>query len=567
MDDIINHLLKEARVDFAWKLVEVYSKQPRCFPDDVQYAAEKLVVHLKELGLSPTVNNPELYLGIPLKAQIHIDGQVIEAKAGALSPSINLKSTQLFYLPARQVDQRIHSSNPDDHFERQFSSDDEAMKQVKGKIIVTEGLSNPARTQILERWGAVGVIVINPGEKSHWGANSTVWGSPAKNQLKQLPKIASIAVPVGMKKELLRAESEHRPVDFIVEMRNGWFKQPVVSVEIRGYEKTEDYILLHGHYDSWDVGVGDNATGNGLMLEIARLFGKHEGNFRRSLRIIWWPGHSAGRYAGSTWYADHFAIDLLRNCIAHVNCDSPGCRGATSYESIRGMSEFSLLIKEAVNDLFNQKCKIGRVGRSGDYSFNNIGISGCMLTSSMTPQLERQRNGWYSVGGCGGSPVWHTEDDVMRIADEDVLFNDIRLYAFIIGRLVNDRVLPIDLRTSLEDNKDYIFKKLNLIKKPFKVEEILECISLLERRLDDLYRTKEKNPEVFNQKIKYLSRYIVRIGYAEGDIFDQDPARFLPQTPLIPDQLDNNKSAAILIQRNLNRLHYNLIQAIQLVDS
>ena len=42
---------------------------------------------------------------------------------------------------------------------------------------------------------------------------------------------------------------------------------------------------------------------------------------------------------GSTWFADHFAIDLYENCIAQINCDSPGCRWATSIENITWMNE------------------------------------------------------------------------------------------------------------------------------------------------------------------------------------------------------------------------------------
>ena len=66
-------------------------------------------------------------------------------------------------------------------------------------------------------------------------------------------------------------------------------------------------MLVHGHYDSWDVGVGDNATGDATLLEIARVLWKNREKLKRSVRIAWWPGHSTGRYAGSTWFADTFA--------------------------------------------------------------------------------------------------------------------------------------------------------------------------------------------------------------------------------------------------------------------
>jgi len=39
---------------------------------------------------------------------------------------------------------------------------------------------------------------------------------------------------------------------------------------------------------------------------------REEGALRRSVKIAWWPGHSTGRYAGSTWFTDAFALDLDR---------------------------------------------------------------------------------------------------------------------------------------------------------------------------------------------------------------------------------------------------------------
>ena len=122
-------------------------------------------------------------------------------------------------------------------------------------------------------------------------------------------------------------------------MEEGWYRQPLPVVEIKGREEPEKFVLLHGHYDSWDVGVGDNATGDATLLEIARVLWAHRDQLRRSVRIAWWPGHSTGRYAGSTWFADRFAIDLDENCVAQINCDSPGCRWASEFKDISWMSE------------------------------------------------------------------------------------------------------------------------------------------------------------------------------------------------------------------------------------
>jgi hypothetical protein len=147
------------------------------------------------------------------------------------------------------------------------------------------------------------------------------------------------------------------------------------------------------------------------MLEIARVLSQHRDKLARSVRIAWWPGHSTGRYAGSTWFADAFAIDLEENCVAQVNCDSPGCRWATEFIDLSRMSETDTFISEVIREVANKKAVGERPHRAGDYSFNNIGISSYfMLSSTMTPE-KRTELGYYAVGGCGGNIAWHTEND------------------------------------------------------------------------------------------------------------------------------------------------------------
>jgi hypothetical protein len=43
----------------------------------------------------------------------------------------------------------------------------------------------------------------------------------------------------------------------------GWRRIPVLLAEIAGTRAPDEFVLLHGHLDSWHVGVGDNATGAG----------------------------------------------------------------------------------------------------------------------------------------------------------------------------------------------------------------------------------------------------------------------------------------------------------------
>ncbi|PYT13023.1 MAG: peptidase M28, partial [Acidobacteria bacterium] len=143
------------------------------------------------------------------------------------------------------------------------------------------------------------------------------------------------------------------------------------------------------------------ATGDAALLELARVFTRNRGKLRRSLRVCWWPGHSHGRYAGSTWFADEFAMDLRRNCIAQLNIDSPGCRDATEYmEDVMWMQEADGFCKGVIRSVTGKYSRGKRPLRAGDYSFNQIGLTGFfMLLSNIPPAVRKQKGYNYIVGG------------------------------------------------------------------------------------------------------------------------------------------------------------------------
>jgi len=147
------------------------------------------------------------------------------------------------------------------------------------------------------------------------------------------------------------------------------------------------------------------------------------------VKLAWWPGHSTGRYAGSTWFCDRFAIDLDENCVAQINCDSPGCRWATSYHETRAFTESADIAAQAIRDVIpDAVVKTMRPPQAGDYSFNNIGLPSFLMLSSTMPQALREEKRYYDVSGCGANIAWHTENDTIEIADRDILLKDMRIY-------------------------------------------------------------------------------------------------------------------------------------------
>ena len=55
-------------------------------------------------------------------------------------------------------------------------------------------------------------------------------------------------------------------------------------------------MLLHGHLDSWHIGVGDNLTGDATMLEVARVLGSTgRAETIDSIRLVARPLHRTVR--------------------------------------------------------------------------------------------------------------------------------------------------------------------------------------------------------------------------------------------------------------------------------
>ncbi len=332
--------------------------------------------------------------------------------------------------------------------------------------------------------------------------------------------------------ELIKLAGTRKTATIRTRLEEGWFKQKVPVVEIRGAEEPEKFVLLHGHYDSWDVGVGDNATGDATMLEIARVLAKHAGRLRRSVRIAWWPGHSTGRYAGSTWFADHFALDLDANCVAQINCDSPGCRWATEFKDVSWTRETEDYAKQVIKAVAGLEAHGERPHRAGDYSFNNIGISSLLMLSSTMPDDLRAKKGYYTVGGCGGNIAWHTENDTIEIADRDILLRDIKVYAEMVMSIADAPLLPFDWRAQVEEFGETIAGYQKAAGKAFDFAPATAATASLAKSLDRFHKAAKRGTvplAAANYAVQRLARILIPINYTTGPRFRHDPA-----TPVQP---------------------------------
>jgi hypothetical protein len=269
-----------------------------------------------------------------------------------------------------------------------------------------------------------------------------------------------------------------------------------------------------------------------VLLELARILHGMRGRLNRSVRIAWWPGHSTGRYAGSTWFADTFADELDEFCIGQINIDSPGCAGATAYEEVMWMAEAGALCAAAIADAVDIGAQRLRPLRAGDYSFNQVGLTGLYMLLSNIPVEERKRRGFYAVGGCGGNIAWHTPFDTMEVADPAIIDRDLRVYLTTILRILNAPIYPFDYAEAIDEIAAAVHQyqavpgapdlqplvlDLKLLRADFSRWQAEAAVRLRQSRDAETRRD-------INGRLRRLARILVPLNYSRGERFDHDPA-------------------------------------------
>jgi N-acetylated-alpha-linked acidic dipeptidase len=570
MSTLSASILSDVTLDAPWELVETFARHPRWKPQDVNAAADMIVERLARHGVAATVHEPEIYLSIPFGAEVRAGGAFYQAKPPSYAKSVpDGFSAPLVYVPATfsKSIARLFDKNQDEALS--------AAERIRGKIVISEGFAFPGKVLEFERKGAVGMIAVNPGADRHWGICTSIWGTPDLDDLPRKPTIPVAVVNNPDGKALIGLAERGETATLVTRLEEGFFHQKVPVVDIPGTSEPEKFVLLHGHYDSWDVGVGDNATGDATLLEIARVLWKHRGQLRRSVRIAWWPGHSTGRYAGSTWYADAFGLDLDRNCVAQINCDSPGCRWATVFEDISWMSETQGFVQGVIRDVTGLTSHGERPHRAGDYSFNNIGLSSFFMLSSTMPEPLRDANGYYTVGGCGGNIAWHTENDTLEIADRDILLRDIKVYLAAVLGVANAQVLPFDWRATARELAETLARYQTAVGDHFDFRPAADALMRLAAALDRFHAGIAAGTVPAgraNAAIQKLARILIPANYAKEARFRHDPALPVPPLPMIavatelsgipPDRIGFAKTT---LMRGQNRLVAALDEATALV--
>jgi peptidase M28-like protein len=406
------------------------------------------------------------------------------------------------------------------------------LHDAAGRIAIVAGLAMPVTVLQATRAGCAGVVFVNEDRVIHNMIATTVWGTPGLDQVDRLPSIPVISVN-RQSGEFLRAALGRGAVRarLTAHVQTGWVRSRLPEVRIPGTTESDTFTLIGGHYCAWEVGVTDNATGDACLIEVARILWAHRASLRRGVRVCWWPGHSHGRYSGSTWYADTFFTDLAERCVAYQNVDSPGVRNATWYVGRHTCSELEAYCRGVIADVTGQaNAPVHRPARAADQSFLANGVPS-FSAYPFLPEKHPDRRDW--TGGSANAYWWHTSEDTLDKADAAILAQDTRLAVTAMMQLSNADLLPLqytatgeELATLLRDIQEKARGRLDLTPALAEASRFTEAARALEARRPSIGA---RQARTFNTLVMRLGRVLNPAIYSASGRFHHDPADWTPR--------------------------------------
>ena len=455
----------------------------------------------------------DAYISLPGTARVEVNGHSIPCITHSMSvptPEAGL-SAPLVYI-------------------REGEAADFAAVDVRGKIVLVDGITTEEVAALSRDAGALGQLHISPTKYLYEMCVSPVWGSPSQHTRAQLPTtaICTISRDDGAKLREHCLNGETVTAFLQTEVDTGWRKTPILVCEMDAQKAIEGkpFVMFSGHHDTWHYGVMDNGGANATMLESARLLAEQNSQWQRGLRICFWSGHSHGRYSGSAWYADEYFNELARRCVAHVNVDSTGGEGATVLANCAVIDELKGVAADAIGAVTGQTHLGRRHGRAADQSFWGVGIPsmfGSLSHQPPSPVKMLAPLGWW----------WHTPHDTIEHIDPEFLTRDTDIILRVLWRLLTSPVLPLDYTAyaaSLQGAVSVVKSGLDGRMDISLIEEAAAALAQTAQQIvEKAQAASADQADRINAALVKASRLLVPLNYTSGERFHHDPA--LPHVP------------------------------------
>lgn len=138
-----------------------------------------------------------------------------------------------------------------------------------------------------------------------------------------LPTVPDIKLDEHQYKEIFQMAEERRYFQLEFDIRNHFKMGPVkyhnVIGVIKGTEFPEEYVIVGGHLDAFDVATGGVDDGSGVTpsMEAARLIMEAGGGKpKRTILVTLWAGEEFGLYGSTSWVTRYEAdLDKVSNMV------------------------------------------------------------------------------------------------------------------------------------------------------------------------------------------------------------------------------------------------------------
>jgi len=531
------HLLSELSVDRAWKNIETIVNQfaSRLAGSDICWQAAGFIdEQLRAVGVKSELMEYPGLVSFPEKATLEIISPEYRAiPAHVLGHSVSTGT--------RPVEGELVDAG-----RGTWESCEE--RGIAGKIAMTDLSYFPPRHEkqrIFSLQGALAGVLLNWGHDDSkilpFGSVKPCWGNPTRTTMRtEMPTLPCLGISRADGLALRKMCAEGRvKVRLTALCSNEWRPLRQAVGWVQGGGASREFAILGGHMDSWPgQAASDNASGNAIFMEIARVLQKHAAELKRSLAVGFWVGHETGTMIGSSHFVDTYWDDLRENGVAYVQVDQPALKGSTEWET---RSDYELHDYHAAVEkwILGSGWRLGwkRFTKIGDASFFGVGVPGIAGRSgfpSSTVQAWGNANlGWWH----------HSIENTIEVLDKELLGAHLKVYTGYLWGLLTAPILPVRFTPTLKQMVDHLNElvprgeSIKLAAAAQLAKEALQAAERLDAAVD-IYRRQADVPreieQTVNGTLKGLSRILVPLSGTVAGTYGHDPYGLSAQSTLLP---------------------------------
>jgi hypothetical protein len=201
---------------------------------------------------------------------------------------------------------------------------DYAAKEVRGKIVLADGVLSGVQRLAVAKYGAVGIVSDMPNQTTAWSGLDTAivrWGHLDGMLQQGFAFMVSRATAAALREQMIGGHPVVLGAHVKAEVGSGHWT--VVTATIPGTEPQAGEIVFSCHLDHQRPGANDNGSGCVTILESARVLSRLIGSGAlarpsRTLRFIWGP-EVEGTMAFLSGHPD-----IMRSMRADIHMDMVG---------------------------------------------------------------------------------------------------------------------------------------------------------------------------------------------------------------------------------------------------